>query len=98
MLVASTKEKLASHLPTTYKTKLQFMKSFECLKKKCCTPALDFNFVDVNILPPHSTIALQNNTFWVVTHHTIHTKNKSFFIRYDREHLCRPWMDGDGHK
>jgi hypothetical protein len=34
MFAAPIEEELASHLPTTYNTKSQFMKSFECSRKK----------------------------------------------------------------
>jgi hypothetical protein len=34
-----------------------------------------FQFVDVNIFPPHTLMPLQNNILWKVTHNTIHIDN-----------------------
>jgi hypothetical protein len=78
MFVAPTKEKLTSHLATTYKIKLQYNYFLKIQERKCCILALDFSLL-MSIFFPHTIIVLQNITFWEITHHIIHIENQQFF-------------------
>jgi len=62
IFVALVNEKLTSHFPTAYKTKLQY-NLFEHSRKKMLHYSSCFHFDDVNIAPLHMTIPFKKSHY-----------------------------------